>query len=238
MIKKLAFLLLFLQPGVAVSAPLETFSTFVTANPYSSKNGQWTQMLMRGIGTNDFYVMEVNPTTGAIPVSGTFTLSLDTNYGVVGANTLRSAAQIGNATGAADFNFGAPGAQTLRSAAMLGVGSTAVSTSNPVPTSQTVAAVTWQTEGAIAAASLTTSFATAFTTGGVLVWIGLRNNTDGTVVVSLDGGSTSAFTLDSGDQISLDLKPQGKSIAGSVAIQAKYTGSAPTTGTFRVNGYY
>src|ERR1035437_4876598 len=38
----------------------------------------------------------------------------DHNYGVVGANTLRTAAQIGNATGAADFNAGATGAQTLR----------------------------------------------------------------------------------------------------------------------------
>jgi hypothetical protein len=41
----------------------------------------------------------------------------DTNYGTVGANTLRTAAQIGNATGAADFNYGAVGAQTLRVAA-------------------------------------------------------------------------------------------------------------------------
>lgn len=38
----------------------------------------------------------------------------DHNYGTVGATTSRSAAQIGNATGAADFNAGATGAQTLR----------------------------------------------------------------------------------------------------------------------------
>jgi len=44
----------------------------------------------------------------------------DENYGAVGANTLRSAAQIGNATGAADFNFGTVGAQTLRTAAEIG----------------------------------------------------------------------------------------------------------------------
>lgn len=44
----------------------------------------------------------------------------DHNYGTVGANTLRTAAQIGNATGAADFNFGAAGAQTLRVAALPG----------------------------------------------------------------------------------------------------------------------
>ena len=49
-----------------------------------------------------------------------FPVTVDTNYGVVGANTIRAAAQIGNATGAADFNYGAISAQTLRSAAQLG----------------------------------------------------------------------------------------------------------------------
>lgn len=46
--------------------------------------------------------------------------NVDTNFGVVGANTLRTAAEVGNATGAADFNYGAVGAQTLRSAAQVG----------------------------------------------------------------------------------------------------------------------
>lgn len=43
-----------------------------------------------------------------------FPTTLDTNYGTVGASTVRSAAQIGNSTGAADFNAGATGAQTVR----------------------------------------------------------------------------------------------------------------------------
>ena len=38
----------------------------------------------------------------------------DKNYGVVGANTIRTAAQIGNATGGAAFGSGADSAQTLR----------------------------------------------------------------------------------------------------------------------------
>lgn len=50
----------------------------------------------------------------------TVTAGEDKNYGTVGANTLRTAAQIGNATGAADFNFGTVGAQTLRVAAEVG----------------------------------------------------------------------------------------------------------------------
>lgn len=54
---------------------------------------------------------------GRLLVSTTPVSTDDHNYGVVGANTLRTAAQIGNATGAADFNYGTVGAQTLRVAA-------------------------------------------------------------------------------------------------------------------------
>ena len=60
----------------------------------------------------------VSPTTQGI-------LAEDHNYGTVGANTLRTASQIGNATGAADFNAGATGAQTLRTTANQGSPGTA-----------------------------------------------------------------------------------------------------------------
>lgn len=49
---------------------------------------------------------------GELTVGVTF--ANDTNYGVVGDDTLRTASQIGNATGGADFNTGVIGAQTLR----------------------------------------------------------------------------------------------------------------------------
>lgn len=54
--------------------------------------------------------------TQTVNASGGITIGIpdDANYGVVGANTLRTAAQIGNATGAADFGSGVQGAQTLR----------------------------------------------------------------------------------------------------------------------------
>jgi hypothetical protein len=64
---------------------------------------------------------------------GNATGAADFNYGTAGAQTLRVAAQIGNATGAADFNNGATGAQTLRVAANLAVGGANVSVTNPVP---------------------------------------------------------------------------------------------------------
>lgn len=46
--------------------------------------------------------------------------TVDTNWGAVGASTIRVAAEVGNAAGSADFNFGASSAQTLRVAALLG----------------------------------------------------------------------------------------------------------------------
>lgn len=62
-----------------------------------------------------------------------FPTTVDTNFGTVGANTLRTAAEVGNATGAADFNNGATGAQTLRVAANLAIGGANVTNLNPVP---------------------------------------------------------------------------------------------------------
>lgn len=57
----------------------------------------------------------------AISVTDTnFPAVVDTNFGTVGASTIRVASQIGNATGAADFNAGATGAQTLRTVANQG----------------------------------------------------------------------------------------------------------------------
>lgn len=64
---------------------------------------------------------------------GNATGAADFDYGAVGAQTLRTAAEIGNATGAADFNNGATGAQTLRTAANLAVAGANVSVLNPVP---------------------------------------------------------------------------------------------------------
>lgn len=64
---------------------------------------------------------------------GNATGAADFNFGTVGAQTLRTAAQMGNATGAADFNNGATGAQTLRTAANLAVAGANVSNTNPVP---------------------------------------------------------------------------------------------------------
>lgn len=115
MLKKLSawvVLCLCLLSTLVYGLPLETHDTFMTNHPDEGRKGQWMQWLARGTGTNDLYVVEVDPTTGAFP--HTFVFTQDTDYGTVGANTIRTGAQIGNATGAADFNSGAASAQTLR----------------------------------------------------------------------------------------------------------------------------
>lgn len=64
--------------------------------------------------------------------------TLDTNYGTVGASTLRTASQIGNASGAADFNFGAIGAQSLRVASQIGNATGAANFNNGATGAQTL----------------------------------------------------------------------------------------------------
>lgn len=59
--------------------------------------------------------------------------TVDTNFGTVGASTIRVAAEIGNATGAANFGNGATGAQTLRVAANLAIAGADVTATNPIP---------------------------------------------------------------------------------------------------------
>jgi|ERR1035437_1561210 hypothetical protein len=86
---------------------------------------------------------------GTVVVSNLPT-TVDTNWGVVGANTLRSAAEIGNATGAADFNWGAVGAQTLRVAGEIGNAAGAADFNAGATTAQTlrVAANMYDSTGA------------------------------------------------------------------------------------------
>ncbi len=78
-------------------------------------------------------------------------LDYDTNWGVVGATTLRSAAEIGNATGAANFNYGAINGQSLQTAAQLGNATGAVNYNYGAVTAQSlqVAAQLGNAAGAI-----------------------------------------------------------------------------------------
>jgi hypothetical protein len=85
-------------------------------------------------------VLASNESVLPVSQSGTWTVGLsdDMNYGTVGSNTLRTAAEIGNATGAADFNFGTVGAQTLRVASEIGNATGAADFNNGVTGAQTL----------------------------------------------------------------------------------------------------
>ena len=76
--------------------------------------------------------------SGRLLVDSSVVFPYDENWGVVGATTLRTAAEIGNATGAADFNYGTVGAQTLRVAAELGNATGSIDYNSGAPTAQTV----------------------------------------------------------------------------------------------------
>jgi hypothetical protein len=110
-------------------------------------------------------------------------------------------------------------------------------TALPVTTTSTTTTGTFQ-DGAIAFGSLTTSFATVVTAGGVLKHVDMRNNTNAVVAVSLNSGSTTSYTLDIGDYASLDLAANNSSIANATTLQAKYVGGAPTSGNIRINCFY
>ncbi len=97
--------------AVPASAALTSYPNLTPAVRNMLQN---TSLFVKGNADNNLYLLEVDPATGALPVSGSFSLANDTNYGVVGANTLRTAAQIGNFLGAADWGVGNSTAQTLR----------------------------------------------------------------------------------------------------------------------------
>jgi hypothetical protein len=130
-------------------------------------------------------------------VASNFPTTVDTNYGTVGANTIRTAAQIGNATGAADFNNGATDAQTLRVAANLAVGGANVSGTNPVPVSITSALVgtsinDYNTAAAVAAGGTSNhvyTITSAKTFNGKKIWASASGALKIEVQVSPDGST-------------------------------------------------
>jgi hypothetical protein len=83
-----------------------------------------------------------------IVLSSNFPLVVDTNYGTVGASTLRTAAEIGNATGAASFNYGAVSAQTLRTASQIGNATGAADFNAGATTAQTLRTTSNISDGA------------------------------------------------------------------------------------------
>lgn len=100
------------------------------------------------------------------------------------------------------------------------------------PTTTTAA---FQAEGAVAFGTITASYVTLFTPSASTKILQMRNNMNAAVAVSFDAGTTTNYTLDSGDSVSLDLFSNGL-VMSTTAIQVKYAVGAPTSGSFRING--
>jgi hypothetical protein len=84
--------------------------------PANNKGMPVVTLAGEGLGPLAVNTGAAGTTTLRVVLSSDSTISIeeDKNYGVVGANTIRTAAQIGNATGAAEFGSGADSVQTLR----------------------------------------------------------------------------------------------------------------------------
>ena len=100
----------FLRDGVT------TLPTLDSVTPSNDRGLPTVLLAGDGLGPVDVNAGAAGTKTLRVVLSTDSTISIeeDKNYGVVGANTIRTAAQIGNATGAAAFGSGADSAQTLR----------------------------------------------------------------------------------------------------------------------------
>lgn len=100
----------FILDGSTVSPTVDS------GNALANKGMPVVNLAGEGLGPLSVNTGAADATTLRVVLTSDSTISIeeDKNYGVVGANTIRTAAQIGNATGAAEFGTGADSAQTLR----------------------------------------------------------------------------------------------------------------------------
>lgn len=230
--------------GVQVNAALPAGSNTIGAVTQAS--GPWTVIGSGTAGTAASGVVtiqgiasmtpvKVDPSggTGAVNVTQFGGNNIVTGTGVSGNGIPRVTVASDSAlTSVGSITNALPAGTNLLGKA--GIDQTTPGTTNAIQaTSGTTA--TWQAEGAIAAASITTSYATIFTPSANTKILFARNNTNQPVAMSMDAGTTTNFILDAGDQVAVDFVANGI-ISTTTAIQIKYTGSAPTTGSFRVNG--
>jgi hypothetical protein len=161
--------------------------------------------------------LRVDASGSTQPVSGTVAVTQSTSPWIVAG---------GGTAGTA-----ATGVVTIQGIASGTVVPVTVSTVAPVTTTTAV----FQAEGAVAFGSVTNSYVTLFTPTAATKMLQMRNNTNAAISVSMDAGSTTNYTLDAGDAISLDLLANSLNM-GATAIQIKYAVGAPTSGSFRING--
>jgi len=199
-----------------------------TAAAFSDLIGGQFNTILPTLTNGQQAAVQVDSHGRLLTTNSNFPVTVDTNYGVVGANTIRTAAQIGNATGAADFNAGATGAQTLRVSANQGAPNTIA---NAWPTTLTDGT---NTASITAAGELKVDITQPLPAGsnnigsvnqGTSPWI-VKDVADG----SVNGGTAGTFSqlaggiynstplvLTNGQQASLQLDASGRLIVAAAS---------------------
>ena len=125
--------------------------------------------------------------------------------------------------------------QLMMGIALPGIGGPVAggTTTNPVVVNQNTAASTIPAQGSVAGTALTGTYATVLAPGGIYAILMIWNSTDKAISLSLDGGTTTHFVLERGENtVSVDFAANGK-IGPNSNIQAKHNGVVPTIGTVR-----
>lgn len=65
----------FFSSEMGIAQALDSWTTWSTNQPYVSKQVPPNAMIMRGKGTDEYFVLEVDPATGAIPVEGSIVVN-------------------------------------------------------------------------------------------------------------------------------------------------------------------
>lgn len=212
------------QPISAASLPLPTGAA--TETTLSSINTKTPALGQAAMAASSPVVIASDQS--AVPVSGSVTVSgtvAATQSGTWNIGTLTS---LTNALPAGTNIIGKVGIDQTTPGTTNGV---VVNTIAPVTTTTAV----FQAEGAVAFGSITNAYVTLFTPTAATKILQMRNNTDAAISVSFDSGTTTNYTLDSGDMVSFDLLANAL-VMSTTAIQVKYAVGAPTSGSFRING--
>lgn len=169
----------------------------------------------------------------SVVLASDYTLSVtdtnDKNYGVVGVTTLRTAAQIGNATGAADFAAGNTSAQTLRVVVATNQATLPVSAASlPLPTGAATAAKQ-PALGTAGAASTD-----VITVQGIASMTALK--VDGSAVTQPTSVSNLPTTVDTNTGATgastLRFIGAGRALTTTTPLTYDYTGGTVSTGAY------
>lgn len=222
------------QIGGVFNTTQPTVTTGQTVEAQSTARGA----LIVSTGVDTFTVKDSN-----------FPTTVDTNYGTVGASTLRTASQVGNATGAADFNFGTIGAQSLRAAAQIGNATGAALFGAGTTTAQVLRVVLPTDQTAIPATQSGTWTVQPGNTQNTTAWL-TQDAADGpvtpgtvaaksiliggqfnTTLPTLTTGQQSAVQVDSSGRLLISAQPKeivsaNNSSTANLAAAATFTGTS------------